>query len=84
VASNQIARFSLHKARSDKECTLCGCIIAGGGNNEYWRAKGGGDGFPRTICCLCHYLFGFPDDGWDTAPDGRLLMSTSAPQESSP
>lgn len=75
-------RFSLHRARVEQHCDLCGTtvpVLRHPDYAEYWRVKGGPTGTPRTLCCLCHCLFGFPTDGWETHADGRSVIAAAVP-----
>lgn len=70
-------RFSLHRGRTGHECQICGNYIPVDG--EFWRVKGAPKNAPTLICCVCHWMFGYPTDGWETAPDGRIVMTASVP-----
>lgn len=75
-------RLSLHRTKTPKDCDVCGVTIPVRklpDYAEYWRAKGGPVGTPRTICCVCHFVFSFPEDGWAEAPNGRDVMAASVP-----
>ena len=77
-----MTRFSLHKTRKPQVCGICTKTIPVRilpDYAEYWKSKGGERGSPKIVCCLCHVLFGFSDDGWINAPDGRECMSASVP-----
>lgn len=78
-------RFSLHKNRKPRECDICGDLIPvrePPDYAEYWRVKGrspDGAPVPRVICCLCHVLFGLPEDGWEHAADGYATSIALTP-----
>jgi hypothetical protein len=67
------ARFSLHRAFTEKTCDICLATIPAASAisyAEYWRVKGGrGLNGVTVVCCLCHALFGLPTDGWVRAPE---------------
>lgn len=78
-----MTRFSLHRTRKPQECDICGTVIPARKHPdyaEYWRAKGGERGSPKIICCVCHVIFGFPEDGWMHSPDGIEVMAAAVPQ----
>lgn len=76
--------FSLHRTRKPKACDMCGCEIPARklpDYAEYWRVKGGerGPQVPRVVCCMCHAIYDLPTDGWETAPDGREILTALVP-----
>lgn len=79
----QPIRLSLHRTKTPKECDLCGTNIPARQAPDYaefWRLKGGSPGQePRIICCMCHFTFGFPTNGWEVSPDGRDVMASIVP-----
>lgn len=77
-----MTRFSLHKTRKPQVCGICSNAVPVRklpDYAEYWKVKGGERGGPKIVCCLCHVLFGFSEDGWVISPDGREVMSASVP-----
>lgn len=77
-----MTRFSLHKTRKPQTCGICSNTIPVRelpDYAEYWRLKGVGRGGIKIVCCLCHFTFGFADDGWVTSPDGKFVMAANVP-----
>ena len=72
------ARYSLHRARIDRGCDFCGHEILPG--ESFWRAHAPRSAqVSRIICSSCHTLFGLPNCGWVTPPDGESCVIAHVP-----
>lgn len=74
---------SLHTARVEKPCGLCGERVPIGGEYRRLRVARSVRELPRLVCALCFWLhFGdFENDPWVTPADGERIVTEHRPQQ---